>query len=172
MNEVEKMRSSQLADMSVPEIQVKFEHAKRLLAKMCVMSTYDEDYRSLLEVFTLAPDRAAIESNINRALFLCDKSAYHYSQDLQEKGYYNRVVAGNINQQVQVDSVVCDFDTYPYRVTTYARQMIIRESNVTERSLVTRCNLINSVRSDNNPQGFTMERFEIVENRDLRVIAR
>ena len=122
--------------------------------------------------FTLAPDRAAIESNINRALFLCDKSAYHYSQDLQEKGYYNRVVAGNINQQVQVDSVVCDFDTYPYRVTTYARQMIIRESNVTERSLVTRCNLINSVRSDNNPQGFTMERFEIVENRDLRVIAR
>ena len=122
--------------------------------------------------FTLAPDRAAIESNINRALFLCDKSAYHYSQDLQEKGYYNRVVAGNINQQVQVDSVVCDFDTYPYRVTTYARQMIIRESNVTERSLITRCNLINSVRSDNNPQGFTMERFEIVENRDLRVIAR
>ena len=122
--------------------------------------------------FTLAPDRAAIESNINRALFLCDKSAYHYSQDLQEKGYYNRVVAGNINQQVQVDSVVCDFNTYPYRVTTYARQMIIRESNVTERSLITRCNLINSVRSDNNPQGFTMERFEIVENRDLRVIAR
>ena len=43
------MRSSQLADMSVPEIQVKFEHAKRLLAKMRVMSTYDEDYRSLLE---------------------------------------------------------------------------------------------------------------------------
>ena len=49
MNEVEKMRSSQLADMSVPEIQVKFEHAKRLLAKMRVMSTYDEDYRRLLE---------------------------------------------------------------------------------------------------------------------------
>ena len=116
--------------------------------------------------FTLAPDRAAIESNINRALFLCDKSAYHYSQDLQEKGYYNRVVAGNINQQVQVDSVVCDFDTYPYRVTTYARQMIIRESNVTT------CRLVNVSRSDNNPQGFTMERFEIVENRDLRVIAR
>ena len=49
MNEVEKMRSSQLADMSVPEIQVKFKYAKRLLAKMRVMSTYDEDYRSLLE---------------------------------------------------------------------------------------------------------------------------
>ena len=98
--------------------------------------------------------------------------SYTHLDVYKRQGYYNRVVAGNINQQVQVDSVVCDFNTYPYRVTTYARQMIIRESNVTERSLITRCNLINSVRSDNNPQGFTMERFEIVENRDLRVIAR
>lgn len=29
MTEVEKMRSSQLADMSVPELQVRFEHAIR-----------------------------------------------------------------------------------------------------------------------------------------------
>ena len=122
--------------------------------------------------FTLAPDRAAIESNINRAMYLCDKSAYHYSQDLQEKGYYNRIVAGNINQRILVDSMACDFDRYPYRITTYARQMILRESNITERSLTTRCELVNSVRSDNNPQGFTMQRFEILENRDLRVIAR
>lgn len=61
---------------------------------------------------------------------------------------------------------------YPYRAITYARQMIIRQSNITERSLVTRCNLINSVRSDNNPHGFTMEKFEIVENRDVRTLAR
>ena len=95
-----------------------------------------------------------------------------YYQDLQEKGYYNRIVSGNINQTVQVDSVAIDFDAYPYKVATYARQMIIRESNITERSLVTRCNLINSVRSDNNPQGFTMEKFEIIENRDIRTLAR
>ena len=122
--------------------------------------------------FTLAPDRAAIESNITRAMFLCDKSAYHYSQDMQEKGYYNRIVAGNINQRIEVDSMVCDFNVYPYRVMTYARQLIIRESNITERSLTTRCELINSVRSDNNPQGFTMEKFEILTNRDLRTINR
>jgi conjugative transposon TraK protein len=71
-----------------------------------------------------------------------------------------------------VDSVVCNFDAYPYRIATYARQLIIRESNITERSLITRCNLINSVQSDNNPHGFTMEAFEIVENRDLRTIER
>ena len=45
--------------------------------------------------------------------------------------------------------------------------MIIRESSVTERSLVTRCRLLNAVRSDNNPHGFIMEGFEITENKDL-----
>ncbi len=122
--------------------------------------------------FTLSPDKNAIESNIKRALFLVDKSAFGYYKDLTEKGYYNRIISGNINQVIQVDSVVCNFDSYPYKVATYAKQMIIRESNVTERSLVTRCNLINSVRSDNNPHGFIMEAFEIVENRDIRVIDR
>lgn len=122
--------------------------------------------------FTLSPDKKAIESNVNRALFLVDKSAFKYYQDMAEKGYYNRIVSGNINQIVQVDSIACDFDSYPYKAVTYAKQMIIRESNMTERSLVTRCNLINSVRSDNNPHGFTMEKFEIIENRDIRILDR
>ena len=122
--------------------------------------------------FTLSPDREAIETNITRALFLADKSAYNYYQDMQEKGYFNRVVAGNIQQVIQVDSVSCNFVSYPYTAVTYARQRIIRSSNVTERSLVTRCNLINSVRSDNNPHGFTIEKFEILENKDIRVLDR
>lgn len=119
--------------------------------------------------FTLSPDKNAIESNISRALFLVDKSAFRFYQDMSEKGYYNRIVSGNINQVIQIDSIDCNFETYPYKAVTYARQMIIRASNVTERNLVTRCDLRNSVRSDNNPHGFIMERFEIIENRDLQI---
>ena len=122
--------------------------------------------------FTLSPDKNAIENNINRALFLVDKSAFRYYKDMQEKGYYDRIISGNINQTIRVDSVTCNFNNYPYQVVTYAIQMIIRESNITQRSLVTRCDLINSVRSDNNPQGFTMEHFEIMENRDISVVER
>ena len=100
-----------------------------------------EHVRRMHELFfTLAPDKAAIESNIN--------------------------------QTVLVDSMQCDFDNYPYRITTFARQMIIRNSNITERSLVTRCFLQSTVRSDNNPQGFMAERFEILENRDIRTVER
>ncbi len=122
--------------------------------------------------FTLSPDKSAIESNVKRAFYLTDKSAFAYYKDLSEKGYYNRVISGNINQVLQIDSVNCNFENYPYEVVTFAKQMIIRQTNVTERSLITHCRLINSVRSDNNPHGFTIEGFEVLENKDLRVIDR
>ncbi|MEA1849928.1 conjugative transposon protein TraK [Chryseobacterium sp. MHB01] len=122
--------------------------------------------------FTLAPDKRAIESNMKRAFDLADKSAFDYYQDLSEKGYYNRIISGNIQQRIEVDSVVCNFDNYPYSVRTYAQQFIIRSSNVTRRSLTTTCLLVNSVRSDSNPQGFTIEKFAVAENKDLEVIER
>ena len=102
--------------------------------------------------FTLSPEKSAIEHNV--------------------KGFYNRLIAGNINQSLQVDSVVCNFDNYPYQAKTYARQVILRESNVTERSLVTVCRLVNATRSDDNPNGFTIEGFTIVENRDISTVER
>ena len=104
--------------------------------------------------FSLAPDKSAIEGNIQRAMFLSDRSAYaHY-------------------QRIGIDSVKCDFNSYPYEVVTYARLSIIREKSVTERSLVTRGRLLNSTRSDNNPHGFILEAFRVVENRDIRVYDR
>lgn len=117
--------------------------------------------------FTLSPDKAAIESNVGRALQMADKSALSYYKVLQEKGFFNRLIAGNVSQMVKVDSIRCNFDRYPYEVTTFARQRILRESTVTERSLVTTCRLVNVSRSDNNPQGFMLEALNIVENKDL-----
>ena len=73
---------------------------------------------------------------------------------------------------VQVDSVVCDFNTYPYTARTFARQMIIRESNVTHRTLVTQCRLSNVSRSDDNPNGFIIEGFTILENKDISTVKR
>lgn len=122
--------------------------------------------------FTLAPDKNAIENNMKRAFNLADKSAFDYYKDLSEKGYYNRIISGNVQQRIEIDSVSCNFDTYPYAVRTYAKQFIIRSSNVTKRNLVTSCFLVNSVRSDNNPQGFNIEKFAVTENKDIEVIER
>lgn len=122
--------------------------------------------------FTLAPDKNAIESNMKRAFNLADKSAFDYYKDLSEKGYYNRIISGNVQQRIEVDSMVCNFDTYPYAVKTYANQFIIRSSNITRRSLITSCYLVNSVRSDNNPQGFNIEKFSVLANKDEEVVER
>ena len=60
-----------------------------------------EHVRRLHELFfTLAPDKAAIESNINRAMYLADKSLYGYYRDWNEKGFYNRLISGNVNQTI------------------------------------------------------------------------
>ena len=83
--------------------------------------------------FTLSPDKDAIESNIRRRCSSRDKSAFRYTRIGAKKGYYNRIISANINQTLQVDSVACDFDRYPYQVTMYARQMIIRASNDGEK---------------------------------------
>ena len=122
--------------------------------------------------FTIAPDKNAIESNVKRAFNLADQSAFNYYKDLQEKGYYNRIISGNIQQRIEVDSVVANFESYPYDVKTYARQFIIRSSNLTIRNLVTNCSLVNSVRSDSNPQGFTIEKFNVLENKDVETVER
>lgn len=122
--------------------------------------------------FTIAPDKNAIESNVKRAFNLADQSAFNYYKDLSEKGYYNRMISGNIQQRIEVDSVVANFNNYPYQVQTFARQFIIRSSNLTIRSLITNCSLVNSVRSDSNPQGFTIEKFNVVENKDVETVDR
>lgn len=49
MNEIDKMRNSELADMAASEVQASFIHAKTLLAKLRTMSTYDEGFREVLE---------------------------------------------------------------------------------------------------------------------------
>ncbi|SHM36437.1 conjugative transposon protein TraK [Myroides odoratimimus] len=122
--------------------------------------------------FTLSPEKAAIEGNMQRAFNLADKSAFDYYKDLLEKGYYSRVISGNIQQRVEVDSIKIDFNSYPYKAMTYATQYIIRSSNLTKRNLVTSSQLISAVRSDNNPQGFIIEKFTVVENKDLEVVKR
>ncbi|MDM1354413.1 conjugative transposon protein TraK [Myroides marinus] len=122
--------------------------------------------------FTLSPEKAAIEGNMQRAFNLTDKSAFDYYKDLLEKGYYSRVISGNIQQRVEVDSIKIDFNNYPYKAMTYATQYIIRSSNLTKRNLVTSSQLISAVRSDNNPQGFIIEKFTVIENKDLEVVKR
>ncbi|WP_343748156.1 conjugative transposon protein TraK [Fluviicola sp.] len=118
--------------------------------------------------FTLDPDDKAIQQTITKALYLADGSAKRQYDDLRETGYYSNLISGNINQTINVDSVVVSTADYPFRFRCYATQEIVRPTTVTKRSLITEGALRNVSRSDNNPHGFLIERWSTIENRDLK----
>jgi conjugative transposon TraK protein len=122
--------------------------------------------------FTLDPDEKVIDENIGRALYLADGSAKRFYDNLKENGYYSGIISGNISQQLEVDSIVLDMGRYPYYFKCWSTQKIIRPTSVTTRNLVTEGWLRNTGRSDNNPHGFLIERWQTVENRDVKVEAR
>ncbi|TRW24223.1 conjugative transposon protein TraK [Flavobacterium zepuense] len=122
--------------------------------------------------FTLDPDDKAIASSIVKALYLADASAKRAYDDLKENGYYAGLISGNVNQTITVDSVSVDINEYPYRFRCYATQSITRPTSTTQRSLITEGALRNVSRSDNNPHGFLIERWNTIENRDLKTTSR
>ena len=122
--------------------------------------------------FTLDPDDKAIQATITKALYLADGSAKRIYDDLKENGYYAGLISGNVNQTISVDSVAIDINDYPYRFRCYATQNIVRPTSITTRSLITEGSLRNVSRSDNNPHGFLIERWNIIENRDLKTVSR
>ena len=122
--------------------------------------------------FSLDPDDKVIKANVTKALYLADNSVKRIYDDLKENGYYSGIISGNISQTVLIDSVTIDINEYPYRFKCFARQNIIRTTSILNRNLITEGTLRNVSRSDNNPHGFLIERFNTIENKDLGTVNR
>lgn len=122
--------------------------------------------------FTLDPDEKVIQANVTKALYLADGTAKRAYDDLKENGYFSGLISGNVNQTITVDSVAVDINDYPYRFRCYATQQIIRPTSITTRNLLTEGALRNVSRSDNNPHGFLIERWNTIENKDIRTVGR
>lgn len=114
--------------------------------------------------FSLDPDDQVIKTNVSKALYLADGSAKSQYDNLKEKGYYSQLISANISQMINVDSIQLDLDQYPYFFRCYATQELIRSTSATTRMLITEGYLRNVSRSDNNPHGFLIERWQTVSN--------
>ena len=115
-------------------------------------------------MFNLPPSREMITVSINKALELADNSAHQYYNDVQERGFYKRLVSTNSYQIIDIQDIDIDMSAYPYRVVTRGVVYVNRQSNVSQYSLVSRCRVANSVRSAKNLNGLMIENFEVVEN--------
>jgi conjugative transposon TraK protein len=128
------------------------------------IKTFHEDF------FTLVPDDKQIDATVTKALYLADGSAKTAYDNLREAGYFNNLVSGNINQQVQVDSIRLDLDAYPYGFTCYATEKLIRATSTVTRKLVTQGKVSDlKTETDNNPHGFLIQGWEILQNNDEQV---
>lgn len=117
--------------------------------------------------FTLDPDSKAIEEHIKEALPYADESVSRLYLDTKEQGYYSQLIQASASQEIQVDSIQLDMNQYPYHFRTFARQQIIRLTNITTRKLVTSGYMRNVSRSDINPHGFLIEKFAVLDNTDI-----
>ncbi|MHB1921705.1 MAG: conjugative transposon protein TraK [Chitinophagaceae bacterium] len=165
-------RSFQLADQSRQKIY--------LLAEGKVLMAYASDRRANLEVearddirmfhhdfFTLDPDDEVIEKHMTRALYLSDGSAKSIYDNGREKGYYAAIIAANISQRISMDSIRLDMSQYPYFFLYYGTEKVIRTSGIQTRNLVTEGYLREVSRSDHNPHGFLIQKWQILNNQDL-----
>ena len=118
--------------------------------------------------FSLDPDDKVIQSNINKALYLADGSAKRVYESLKENNYYTGIISGNVSQEITVDSVRVDTKVYPYYFRCFATERITRITTITTRSLITEGYLRNVSRSDNNPHGFLIEKWNTIQNKDLK----
>ncbi len=122
--------------------------------------------------FSLDPDEKVITNNTTRALYLADGSAKRLYDNLKENGYYAGIISGNISQEITIDSIELDMQSYPFYFRCFATQKIIRPSSLVTRSLITEGWLRNTSRSDNNPHGFLIERWSTIGNKDIKVESR
>lgn len=122
--------------------------------------------------FTISPDKNTIEQRIGQALSLAGKEAYDQYQNLKENGFYDRVIAAGINCEIQTDSVVVNTAVYPFKALYYGKTAIVRSSNITYRNLETECELVSCARSDQNPHGFMIEKWRVIDNSDITVVKR
>jgi conjugative transposon TraK protein len=118
--------------------------------------------------FTLDPDEKVIEKNIVKALYMADGSAKTQYDNLKETGYYSNIIAGNISQQISIDSITVNIKAEPYFFNCYGAERIIRPNSIVTRNLITKGYLRNVSRSEHNPHGFLIERWETIENKDIK----
>lgn len=119
--------------------------------------------------FSLEPDDKVIQGNLIKALYLADGSAKKQYDNLREAGFYSNIISSNISQGISCDSIRIDTRASPYYFKYYGVQKITRATSIVSRSLITEGYLRSTLRSDNNPHGFLIERWKILENKDLTI---
>jgi conjugative transposon TraK protein len=117
--------------------------------------------------FTLQPDETFIKKNIEKALHLADNSAASEYNNLRENGFYNSLIAANANQEIESENIEVNLNATPWSFKYTGKIRIIRATTILTRSLVTEGILRITQPADDNPHGLKIEKWRVLENKDI-----
>lgn len=118
--------------------------------------------------FNVSPVDEVVKANLNQALaYSYDQSVYNYYNDLQERGFYQRITQANAFQEVVVDSVLVNMNTYPYAVQVHSSLFMFRQSVLYRNALVTRMSVMEVPRDRENLYGLKLGQFTVVRNEEV-----
>ncbi|MGE9615816.1 MAG: hypothetical protein ACQPRJ_06320 [Solitalea-like symbiont of Acarus siro] len=115
-------------------------------------------------IFTVTHDPERLKNNFDKLGYLFgDPSGKNFLATLTAKSYYTDMIALSTTQTVYIDSVALKDIDDGFYATVDGRTRTINASTITEHKFKISCNLRSTVRSDNNPEGFLIERFSLNE---------
>lgn len=130
------------------------------------------EYKAQIELFhklffTLVPDDAYINENIDKSLYLIDDTGKKERNNLLEKGFYNQIISSNATVSVRTDSINVNLNEKKF--VYYGTQMINRRSSLITRRLITQGYFKDIARTPNNAHGVLLENWNILDNTEISV---
>ncbi len=130
------------------------------------------EYKAQIELFhklffTLVPDDAYINENIDKSLYLIDDTGKKERNNLLEKGFYNQIISSNATVSVRTDSINLNLNDKKF--IYYGTQMINRRSSLITRRLITQGTFKDIARTPNNAHGVLLENWNILDNSEISV---
>jgi len=98
-------------------------------------------------------------------MYLIDESGMRLYNDLREQGFFNQLLANSTLVTIKPDSIFYDVDTKFFRYL--GTQRIERPTTVAYRSLETEGRLSRVKRSEQNPHGFIIHNYKVLQNEDI-----
>ena len=118
--------------------------------------------------FNVSPVQSVVNDNVNEVLaYSADQTWFQYFTDLQESGFYQRIVQSNSIQEIEVDSVKVNMSVYPYPVRVYSSKYILRQSVMKRSQLITEMTMIDVPRDAFNLNGLKIGNFRVVSDKDI-----
>ncbi|WP_314152528.1 conjugative transposon protein TraK [Capnocytophaga granulosa] len=130
------------------------------------------EYKAQIELFhklffTLVPDDAYINENIDKSLYLIDDTGKKERNNLLEKGFYNQIISSNATVSIRTDSININLNDKKF--IYYGTQMINRRSSLITRRLITQGSFKDIARTPNNAHGVLLENWNILDNTEISV---